>query len=980
MKKIYLIFSLILLIGILSFVYAGSLNSSNPQNKISKNYNFYYDQSNIKFDAYGYWFSYSLDSISTQQKNKAKELKNTVLPILSNINNNEKVDYSSISTDIDLNYKLNQNELKENFVINKANKFKKTDGDLIISGNLSFDPRLQLMANGIKYNSNDSFNTSSNINFVDSTMSRFTIPSGTATDSVGNSTNLIYSYNNGIFNIIVPIDWLSDVSRVYPVYIDPSAITGCFENTTDIICNSSSGYTGNYIDTSKNITITGTYINGNTGGLIRLNTTSGFLKIINSQLLANASDQTSSDNLYLYGNLNSNISGSTIKIDSVYTYGGLSNYCYLNFINNLSISNSLFWCNGTSGTYSASASYTGGAGYIKLNASNVILTNPISTFVADGGGGWVACSGGQSQCASGGSGQINIYGNLIGNANFSSKGGGGSDCNNGGSGGLHANHGSSTITLYSSEFNLSGNMDNTAPVASSDATCTFTAGSSSFNSNTKNSTLILNSGTLTGNQNFNFQVKEFTLLNYIFSSTGTKILNLTGDIARIGLFGSSTRPSITPTYFGTIGKIIIGNSTSGLTLTGISYSQRDTTTAFQNYYGALANLTSPVNNSLSGGTTNFNFNAWDDNNLKNSTLLVYNSTGNLISSSDYVNISGTSNSSTISHTFTSNGNYTISLLTYNSQNISDGGTQNITLQVATTAPSVSIDSITTTAGSQTISFNTTATANSGSLSSCFYSVTNSTGQEDPSVPANKTFTCNSNPQSATVSAYGDYTLYFYANDTYSNLNSTSYNFTTSASSGGLIVSGGGGTTIVVGTGNWTMETSPKVKSYDKILPAGTSVTLSITFKNTGEKNQTITLSCLDINGTFCNYVNLGNTTFNLPVIKDLETVKYFKVTLPESVSAQTAIFNILGTDTDKKINSISVTISTGNQGVPLEWISKLGLNSILLGGFPYSLIGLVGLLIGLLFFGKAIPKDTPAKPFLVLIGTGFIVFMLVWFL
>jgi len=106
----------------------------------------------------------------------------------------------------------------------------------------------------------------------------------------------------------------------------------------------------------------------------------------------------------------------------------------------------------------------------------------------------------------------------------------------------------------------------------------------------------------------------------------------------------------------------------------------------------------------------------------------------------------------------------------------------------TTAPNVTINSISTAAGSNIISFNTTA-SDETALGACFYSILNSTSGTEK---ANTTFTCNSNPQAATVSAFGSYTMYFYANDTSGNLNSTTLGFTTSATASATVTGGGGG--------------------------------------------------------------------------------------------------------------------------------------------------------------------------------------------
>ncbi len=114
---------------------------------------------------------------------------------------------------------------------------------------------------------------------------------------------------------------------------------------------------------------------------------------------------------------------------------------------------------------------------------------------------------------------------------------------------------------------------------------------------------------------------------------------------------------------------------------------------------------------------------------------------------------------------------------------------NYSVIIDTRYPNVTLDSITTTQGSQTISFNSTE-QDSNSLT-CKYSIFDSTGAID-GTNNNVSFTCNTNPSSATVTAYGTYNMTIYSRDLAGNENSSTLNFTTSASSGGTTTGGGGG--------------------------------------------------------------------------------------------------------------------------------------------------------------------------------------------
>lgn len=114
---------------------------------------------------------------------------------------------------------------------------------------------------------------------------------------------------------------------------------------------------------------------------------------------------------------------------------------------------------------------------------------------------------------------------------------------------------------------------------------------------------------------------------------------------------------------------------------------------------------------------------------------------------------------------------------------------NFTFGIDTLYPTLSISSISSTAGSQTIIF--TNTANDTNLDTCKFSIYNSTNNID-SIWENVSVDCNLgfNP---TVSDYATYTLRLYARDKAGNENYTEQQFTTSASNSYSIGGGGGQT-------------------------------------------------------------------------------------------------------------------------------------------------------------------------------------------
>ncbi len=109
----------------------------------------------------------------------------------------------------------------------------------------------------------------------------------------------------------------------------------------------------------------------------------------------------------------------------------------------------------------------------------------------------------------------------------------------------------------------------------------------------------------------------------------------------------------------------------------------------------------------------------------------------------------------------------------------------ITFTIDNIEPLISNISISTTSGSQTISFS--FNASDTNLDSCWYSVFNSSGGIDQSTTENTSVNCNSEGNSETVSIFATYNLTIYANDSAGNENSSTQEFTVSQA-----VTGGGG--------------------------------------------------------------------------------------------------------------------------------------------------------------------------------------------
>ena len=209
----------------------------------------------------------------------------------------------------------------------------------------------------------------------------------------------------------------------------------------------------------------------------------------------------------------------------------------------------------------------------------------------------------------------------------------------------------------------------------------------------------------------------------------------------------------------------------------------------------IVTLISPSNNSLTNHS--FVLNCSGDKNegteLNNVTFRFWNSTKLIINSTNFSS-SGDTNSTTLNHSFLYEGNFEWNCKYDNTNSGFSYAVGNFTIIANNTEqPSGNITEINTTAGSQTIDFAYNTTDNFPSISSCFYTLTNSTGEVDASTTANTSFTCG-NSVSETLSNFGGFNLTIYSNDSSrnNNLNWTREEFTLSASAGGGTPAGGGG--------------------------------------------------------------------------------------------------------------------------------------------------------------------------------------------
>jgi len=177
-------------------------------------------------------------------------------------------------------------------------------------------------------------------------------------------------------------------------------------------------------------------------------------------------------------------------------------------------------------------------------------------------------------------------------------------------------------------------------------------------------------------------------------------------------------------------------------------------------------------------------------------------------------------------------------------------------------PLINITSISTILNSQTFSFNSTAT--DGNLDSCWYSIYNSLGNIDGlnnQVP----YVCNLNV-TATVTAFGNYNLTIYTNDTIGNENNITQSFNTSVTSVPTVLPGGSSTpsiTVIGANSTWSAKTETGGDYYDFVMSLGGSRTKGIIYTNMGDYDIILDISCDDITENLCDYVELSDESITL---------------------------------------------------------------------------------------------------------------------
>jgi hypothetical protein len=249
---------------------------------------------------------------------------------------------------------------------------------------------------------------------------------------------------------------------------------------------------------------------------------------------------------------------------------------------------------------------------------------------------------------------------------------------------------------------------------------------------------------------------------------------------------------------------------------------------------------------------------------------------------------------------------------------------NLSFGVDTVSPLVNILGITTTVGSQTISFNSSYTENNCNYIN--YSVYNASNGIDGTLNNVSTvLSCTNTNASITVSNYGTYKLEIYVVDKAGNINVTIQNFTTIATVPGGTTTGGGSTTIIINNENatWSMLTETLNDKYDLIMGKSISRSKVLLFRNLATSQVNLLLSCDNVNGEICQYVSFDNNNITLDATAYSEKTATFTINLPENITDGTYDFKIIAIDSQNTMQSISVRVSIGTLGIFSQIFAKI---------------------------------------------------------
>lgn len=412
-------------------------------------------------------------------------------------------------------------------------------------------------------------------------------------------------------------------------------------------------------------------------------------------------------------------------------------------------------------------------------------------------------------------------------------------------------------------------------------------------------------------------------------------------------------------------------------------------------------LDSPTDNQFFNNRNNifFNFTATDSDGLDTCDLYG-NWTGTFEKNFTWVNPTNATQNFTQVNITQGEANYKYNVFCNDTLDNGAFAATNFTFSIDETLPNVTINSIFTTEGSQTVVLNYSMT--DLNLNECFYSIFNSSGDID-GANENVSITCGENLAAlATASGFKTFNLTVYGRDKALNENSSTSEFTTTEAQPGS--PGSGGAAVVIGAGvleatNFSITTrnfksnmdvslakdSVKPRRKDFIIinqgidPIKVDIICSTEDINESEPESTPIEGGLDI----CDFVELSDESAIISAIEENRFEGYFDILLPpNSKIGDEYFFNILAireTDEGTKFSKLSVSARVTTLATLSKWSYILGQSDKPKeerSSYPVALVSLLiafGLFIGTVFLFRI--KDLVLTGFFVGLGIFIIAFI-----
>jgi hypothetical protein len=292
--------------------------------------------------------------------------------------------------------------------------------------------------------------------------------------------------------------------------------------------------------------------------------------------------------------------------------------------------------------------------------------------------------------------------------------------------------------------------------------------------------------------------------------------------------------------------------------------------------------------------------------------------------------------------------------------------ENRTLSIDGFSPNITINQPSGTISSNNVTFNFTIADDFNSLSYCSYNVTTSGLGV---IVAENSINCSNPLEYQTISDGVGYIVNVFANDTVGNAITSNGTFSVNTVVTPPAGGGGGSSVVVEGDAGWIAQVSDGIGKFEADMSRGQRRTFKIQFLNTGDSIRKIDLSCQDITGSVCRYVEFSQKQFELLVLKDTPQTIDFTINLPEDIEKGHYQFNIKAIDDNSNERAITVFLGVRTLGLIPAFFSRVFLSTTNFG-LPYWLIFIPLLIGGFFFFPKIVyKKDLPFRAIWVILSS-----------